>query len=338
MYKSGLIELDAVVAVARRGSFRAAALELGMSSTALSRAVAGLERRLGVRLFNRTTRSVSPSAAGEQFLAQVVPALAAIRGAMDSVHEHRATPRGTLRINSSVGAARQILRPFVLEYLRRYPEMNVEIVTEARLVDIVVDGFDAGIRTADAVPRDMIAVPIGGPLRFAIVGSQSYFKQHPRPRVPDDLRKHRCIRARWSGGGLYRWELELAGKRYELDVPGVLTLDEPTLMLDAALAGAGLAYLSEWSVASAIASGDLVQVLKEWTPSSPGLALYYPAGRHMPASLRSFVDLLRELQTSGRARATPSRTGRATRGKGRPPVGERLATVRGLAQLHQARA
>lgn len=197
MHKSGLVELDAVVAVARRGNFRAAATDLGMSTSALSHAVAGLEGRLGVRLFNRTTRSVSLSAAGEQFVAQIAPALSEIRSAMETVNSYRDTPAGTLRLNTSVGAARQILTPIVLEYLRRYPEMKVDLVTEGRLIDIVGEGFDAGIRLAETVPGDMIAVPIGYDLRMAVVAAPAYFKDRPFPRTPGDLMAHRC-----SGPGL----------------------------------------------------------------------------------------------------------------------------------------
>ena len=294
MQKAGLAELDAVIAVARRGNFRAAALELGISSSALSHAVAGLEARLGVRLFNRTTRSVSLSAAGEQFVAQVAPALAEIRGAMDAVNIHRDTPAGVLRINTSVGAARMILTPLILEYLKLYPEMRVDLVTEGRLIDIVVDGFDAGIRIQEAVPRDMISVPIGGPVRSIVVGSPAYFEGRSAPRTPGDLLNHQCIRARMASSAIYRWEFERRGETMEVDVQGALSLDETTLMLEAVRAGAGLSYLSEWSVKADVASGRLVQVLDDWTPAYPGLCLYYPGRRHVPAGLRAFVDLIRK--------------------------------------------
>jgi DNA-binding transcriptional LysR family regulator len=290
-----MVELEAVVAVARRGNFRAAAADLGMSSSALSHAVRGLEARLGVRLFNRTTRSVSLSAAGEQFVAGVAPALSDIRGAMEAVNRHRDTPAGTLRLNTSTGAARRILTPIILEYLRRYPEMKVDLVTEGRLVDIVVDGFDAGIRTAETVPGDMIAVPVGGPLRFAVVAAPAYFADRPRPQTPGDLMAHRCIRARMPSGVIYRWEFERRGEALALDVPGPIILDEPTLMIEAALAGLGVTYLSEWSVLADIAAGRLVRVLEDWTPSFAGLALYYPGRRHVPAGLRAFIDLVREI-------------------------------------------
>ncbi|AVA25359.1 LysR family transcriptional regulator [Rhizobium sp. NXC24] len=295
MHKSGLIELEAIIAVARRGSFRAAAVELGMSPTALSHAVAGLETRLGVRLFNRTTRSVSLSAAGEQFVATVAPALSDINGAMEAVNSHRDTPAGVLRINSSVGAARQILTPIVLEYLKRYPDMRLDLVTEGRMIDIVADSFDAGIRTADTVPKDMIAVPFGPPLRYAVVGSPAYFEAHPKPGKPQDLMQHCCIRARLPSGSLYRWEFEKQGEVLTLDVPGSLTLDEPTLILEAAREGAGLAYLSEWSTAADIAAGRLARILEDWTPALPGLCLYYPSRRLLPAGLRALIDLIHEV-------------------------------------------
>jgi DNA-binding transcriptional LysR family regulator len=300
MHKSGMVELDAVVAVSRRGSFRAAAVELGMSPTALSHAVNGLEARLGVRLFNRTTRSVSLSDAGEQFIARVAPALAEIRSAMEGVNDLRDKPAGTLRINSSVGAARQFLVSVVLEYLRRYPDMRVDLVTEGRLIDVIAEGFDAGIRTRDVVPADMIAVPFGADQRFVVVGSPAYFEEKPPPRTPGDLMRHCCIRARWPSGGVYRWEFAQRSETLNIDVPGVLTLDDPTLMREAALAGAGLAYMQEAWIAQDVAAGRLVGVLNEWTPSSPGLCLYYPGRRNVPASLRAFIDVIREIETARR--------------------------------------
>jgi DNA-binding transcriptional LysR family regulator len=256
MRSSGLIELDAVLAVARHRGFRAAATELGMSRTALSHAIAALEAKLGVRLFHRTTRSVSLTEAGEQFVSGVAPALGQIREAMARAGSHRDTPAGTLRINTSAGAARQ-MEPLVFEYLRRYPDMTVDIVTEGRLVDIVVDGFDAGVRLAD-------------------------------------LSRHRCIRSRLPSGGIYRWEFERHGEALAIDGEGPLILDEPSLMLAAARAGFGLAYLTEWNVAADLAAGSLVRVLDEWTPPFRGLSLYYPGRRHVPAALRAMIDLIRK--------------------------------------------
>ena len=196
MHRPGLNDLDAVIAIARRASFRAAALDLGMSTTALSNAVGKLEANLGVRLFNRTTRSVSLTDAGLLFVEQVRPALQDIHGAIEAVRSRQETPSGTLRINAFATAAREILSPLVLEFLRRYPQVHVDLVTEGRLVDIVAEGFDLGVRVADLVPSDMIAVSLGRPQRYAVVGSPAYFKKHRPPRVPPDLLNHQCIRVR----------------------------------------------------------------------------------------------------------------------------------------------
>ena len=288
------IELEAVVAVARRGGFRAAARELDMSSSALSHAVAALEARLGVRLFNRTTRSVALSAAGEQFVAEITPALAAIRTAIERVDEHRAEPSGVLRLNMALGHARMILAPLVFEYLRRHPKVGVDLVTAGALVDVVGQGFDAGIRLAEFVPPDMIAVAINRTMRFVVVGSPGYFSAHGRPKTPTDLTKHRCIRARTSSGVIYRWEFEKRGESVALDVPGVLTLDETDLILQAALAGEGLAYLFDFATADHVAGGRLEEVLEDWLPAYPGLRLYYPSPRNVPAKLRAFIELIRE--------------------------------------------
>lgn len=301
MKRTGLVELNATVAVATHRNFRKAAAELGMSPSALSHAISALEQRLGVRLFNRTTRSVSLSEAGEQFLARVRPALGQIAEAMDGVNDFRDTPSGTLRLNSSEGAARMILTPVLLEFLRRYPDMQLDLVTEGRLVDIVADGFDAGIRQAETVPLDMIAVPCSPPLRFVVVGSPAYFRGRRKPRAPDDLREHVCIRSRLPSGALYRWEFERNGEKLAVDPAGQLTLDNHNLMIEAALQGAGLIWTSVWSVAGLIASGQLVEVLETWSPSLPGLRLYYPSHRHAPAGLRALVGMLREHDWSKRA-------------------------------------
>jgi DNA-binding transcriptional LysR family regulator len=297
MIRGRIIELEAVVTVAKRRSFSAAASELGMSPTALSQAIAELEGRLGVRLFNRTTRSVSPTAAGEQFAAEIEPALAAIRNSIEGVNQHRTSPIGVLRLNVSAGSARQILAPVIFEYVRRYPEMSVDIVTNDRLVDIVKDGFDAGVRLAEHLPGDMIAVPLGPEQRLVVVGSPKYFKVREQPQNPSDLETHECIRRRLASGTIYRWEFERRGKKVEIDVPGRVSLDDTSLMQEAALAGLGLADLSAWQVASDVRAGRLVQVLDDWTPPFPGLCLYYPGRRHVPLGLRALIDLIRELKS-----------------------------------------
>ena len=296
--KASLTELEAIAAVARHGGFRAAARELGMSSSALSHAVAALEERLSVRIFNRTTRSVTLSDAGERFVAEVAPALVAIDRAIENAGLSSGTISGTLRLNMAPGAARILLTPLILEYGRRYPDVEIEIVTDNALVDVIGKGFDAGIRIAEAVPTDMVAIPIIPTLRSLVVGSPAYFSNRPYPLVPGDLLRHRCIRARMASGKLYRWEFERHGQSILVDAPGSLTLDASDLMLSAALEGAGLAYISEASVAGHIAAGNLIAVLEDWSPPYPGLSLYFAQRRQMPARLRALIELIREHNAS----------------------------------------
>ncbi|MXN79552.1 LysR family transcriptional regulator [Burkholderia sp. 4701] len=312
MKTSGLVELEAVLAVARHRSFRAAANELSVSTSALSHAVASLEARIGVRLFNRTTRSVSLSEAGAQFVASVAPALSTIRVALEQAGSFRDTPSGTLRINTSAGAAHQVM-PLFIAFLQRYPEMKLDLVTEGKLIDIVVEGFDAGIRLAETVPQDMIAVPFGDRQRFAVVGSPAYLARHKPPRTPADLDAHQCIRSRMPSGAIYHWEFERRGETMRVDGDGALSLDEPGLMLAAARAGLGLAYLTEWTVDADLAAGTLVRVLEDWTPPLDGLCLYYPGRRHAPAGLRALIDMIRE-------HADAQGAGAAARKPGRLPV------------------
>ena len=327
MLDTGLFELNAVAAISAHRSFRAAATELGISPSALSHAIAGLEKKLGVRLINRTTRSVSLSQAGERFLARVSPALREIAGAVEDVNEFRSTPTGTLRINTKERAAHQILRPVVAEYLRRYPDMQVELTMEGRPIDIVAEGFDAGIRLAESVPQDMVAIPCGPDSRFIVVGAPGYFERKSVPRSPPDLLRHDCIRRRMPGGKLYRWEFERRGEEMALDVPGRLILDNDSLMVEAAVEGLGLAFVSEFWATDQLAAKSLQAVLEDWTPPFPGLRLYYPGHRHMTAGLRAFVDLLREKQKSSAAikigAQSRARLAEQTRERVRPAVKRR---------------
>jgi DNA-binding transcriptional LysR family regulator len=298
MYHPGLNDLDAVLAVARRSSFRAAALDLGMSTTALSSAIAKLEAHLGVRLFNRTTRSVSLTAAGSAFVEQVAPGLQDIRSAMDAARSQQTKPSGMLRINTFAMGGREMFAPLVLEYLRRYPDVHVDVVTEGRLVDIVADGFDFGVRMADLVPTDMIAIPFGRPQRHAIVATPSYLKQHGRPRVPSDLLRHRCVRVRLPNGSLFRWELRKRGQTTLVDVTGAVTLDEASLSRLAVLDGIGLGFFMEPDVRAELEAGRLVRVLEDWTPELGRLCLYYPNRRNPSAAHQAFVALAREVATA----------------------------------------
>ncbi len=296
-----LAELDAVVAIAREGSFRAAALALGVSTTGLSNAVAKLESRVGVRLFNRTTRSVSLTDAGRAFVEQVNPALRDIHDALDSIRARQATPSGTLRINAFAAGAREIISPLVLEFLRRHREVHVDLVTEGQLVDIVAQGFDLGLRRADLVPADMIAVPLGRPQRYAVAASPAYFKQHGKPRAPTDLARHRCIRTRLPNGTLFRWHFEKSGQSVQIDVTGPITLDEASLARVAVLEGMGVGFFLEQDVRDDLAAGRLTRVLDDWTPPIADLCLYYPGRRNPSAALKAFIGLAREVGKQARS-------------------------------------
>jgi DNA-binding transcriptional LysR family regulator len=294
MSRHALIELEAVLAIVRKGSFRAAALDLGMSTTALSNAIGKLERELGVRLFNRTTRSVSPTDAGRNFIEQVGPALEAINVAMNTARALQETPSGTLRINAFATAAREILAPLILEFLRRYPQVHIDLVTEGRLVDVVAAGFDLGVRGADLVPSDTIAVPLEQTRRFAVVASPTFFGSNDVPRVPQDLLAHPCIRVRLPNGALYRWPFEKAGERVQIDVQGPITLDEASLSRIAVLEGVGIGYFMEADVREDIAAGRLVRILEDWVPALAPLCLYYPNRRHSSAAFKAFINLARD--------------------------------------------
>lgn len=300
MHRSGLVELEAVLAVARRGSFRAAARELGMSTSALSHAVASLEARLQARLFHRTTRSVALTEAGARYVAQVGPAVAAIRGAGEALHDDERDPSGTLRINVPPESTR-MLCGLVAEFVQRYPRVRLEMAAEARLVDIVADGFDAGVRLHEQVPQDMVAVPLYRQQRMRVVAAPGYLAAHGAPASPEALAEHAAIRMRLSHGGLYRWELEHRGQVLQVDPPPRLVVAELQAARAAALAGVGLAFLSEWHIRDDLDSGTLVPVLDAWCPPFPGLYLYFPGHRHVPPALKAFTDLLRERDAAGLA-------------------------------------
>lgn len=294
MLRAGLSELTAFIAIAEHRSFRAAARMLGVSPSALSHAMRGLEARLNVRLFNRTTRSVALTEAGEQLLRRVRPAIADLEDAVNEVASERNRPSGSIRISASESAARPLVRHVLPAFLAAFPDIHVEFVVDTRLVDIVADGFDAGIRVLEDVPRDMIAVRFGPDMRFAAVASPDYLAAHAPPLAPHDLRAHRCIRFRFESGALYRWDFAMRGKSAAIDVEGPLTLGNLNLMVDAALAGVGIAWVPENIVGGHIAAGRLVRVLEAWSPAFPGLCLYYPANRHPPAALRLFIEAVRE--------------------------------------------
>ncbi|AIY43925.1 Transcriptional regulator [Collimonas arenae] len=293
MSKPDLTELDAFASVARHRSFTKAALECGVSASALSHAMRTLESRLGVRLLNRTTRSVTPTEAGEQLLTRLGPALREIGEALDQVNQFRDTPRGTLRLNVPRTAARWLLAPVFARFLAAYPEIRLEVVTDDSLVDIVAQGFDAGIRFGETLARDMIALPMGPPLRLIVVCSPLYAARRGLPRHPQDLKQHACIGRRFPSGALYAWEFAKDGEALAVAVDGPLLLDDDELMLGAALDGIGLSYLYEEQAREWLAQGRLVRALDDWCPPMPGFFLYYPSRRQLPTALRLFIEMLR---------------------------------------------
>ena len=295
MQRGNLDDLLAFVAVARVKSFTRAAAKLGVSQSALSHAMRELEARLGVRLLTRTTRSVSPTEAGERLLNTVGPRLEEIEAELAALGELRDKPAGTIRITATEYAADAILLPKLTKLLRAYPDIKVEIVIDYGLTDIVAQRFDAGVRGGEQVAKDMIAVRIAPDMRMAVVGTPSYFKNQPEPRRPQDLVNHNCIKLRLpTHGGFYAWEFEKAGRELRVRVDGQLTYNTTAQMLTAALAGLGLAYVPEGLVKPHVAKGRLRRVLAEWCPPFSGYHLYYPSRRQPSAAFALLVEALRE--------------------------------------------
>lgn len=295
MHRTGMTELEVVLAIARRSSFRGAAKELGMSTTAVSSAVAGLEARLKVRLFNRSTRSVVLTDAGQRYVERIAPALAEIQSAGEEASSGPNVPSGTLRINAPQGVATLLLEPLFSIYAQRYPEVKIDIVSESRLIDVVADGADAGIRLAEFVPQDMIAVPLSRDIRMLVVATPEYLKRHGTPKHPRDLLRHQSIGMRMSHGGVYHWELEKNGQKLQMDVPARFVLNELAAIKQAVLLGLGIGFLTEWFIKEELKAGTLVPVLVPWCPSFGGLRLYYSGHRFVPTRLRALVDLAHEL-------------------------------------------
>jgi DNA-binding transcriptional LysR family regulator len=294
MNKPDLSELDAFACVARHRSFKKAALECGVSASALSHAMRTLETRLDVRLLNRTTRSVTPTEAGEQLLQRLGPALREISDALDQINDFRDVPRGTLRLNVPRPAARLLLAPLFARFLAAYPQIRLEVVTDDGLVDIVAGGFDAGIRFGESLAQDMVALPLGPPVRLVVVASPMYAARRGLPRQPQELKQHACIGRRFPSGAVYAWEFSQGGASLAVAVDGPLLLDDDDLILRAALDGIGLAYVYEAQAQESIEQGRLLRVLDAWCPPMSGFFLYYPSRRQMPVSLRLFIAMLRE--------------------------------------------
>lgn len=289
----GLRALKVAQAVATHGSFRGAAREMAMSPSSVSHIVANLESHLGIRLFLRNTRSVSLTEAGAAFLARVRPALSEITQAIDGVHALRDRPSGLVRINASSWGADRLL-PIVVGFMREFPDVRVDLVTEGRLVDIIAQGFDAGLRLVTIAPQDMVALPLGIPEALIIVASPAYLATHGTPATPGDLLQHECIRARMPSGSIMRWEFSANPNLPEIDVKGRLLLGSTLLAAKAAAAGVGLACVEQREAQPMLDNGTLQQVLAEWTPPFDGEALYYPRMRLPSAAFRAFIDYVKQ--------------------------------------------
>jgi len=294
MARTDLNDIAAFLAVARARSFTRAAAQLGVSQSALSQTIRGLEAGLGLRLLTRTTRSVAPTEAGERLLRAAGPRLDEIDAELAALAALRDKPAGTIRITAHDHAVRAVLWPALEQLLPRYPDIRIEIVIDYGLTDIVAERYDAGVRTGEMVAKDMVAVRIGPDLRSAVVGSPGYFATRPRPQTPQDLTGHICVNLRLpTHGGLYAWEFAKGGRDMRVRVEGPLVFNASGPMLDAALAGFGLAYLPEDSVRAPLAEGRLERVLADWCPPYAGYHLYYPSRRQPTAAFALLIDALR---------------------------------------------
>ncbi len=290
--KNDLGELAAFAAVAGERSFTRAAGRLGVSQSALSHTVRGLERRLGLQLLARTTRSVAPTAAGAALLEDLTPALERIERSVAEAQKRRERPAGRIRLILSRTAAHLVLLPKLAQFARAYPEIVLEVTTSNDPADLVAGQFDAGVQIGEFIQRDMIAVRVSGDVRLAVVGSPEYFRAHKAPRTPRDLKDHACIGFRFSSG-LYRWEFEKGRRALTVSPQGPVSFDDPDLVIQAVLRGMGIGTAMEATLAPLIAKGRLIQVLDDWCPTFPGFFLYYPSRRNQPAALTALIGALR---------------------------------------------
>jgi DNA-binding transcriptional LysR family regulator len=286
-------------ALAKHCSFRRAGLELGVTSSALSHSLKGLETRIGVRLINRTSRSVKLTSAGEDLYAALTGPFDAIGTAVEGLNRHRDEPAGRISLNVMELASSLLLSSVLPVFVERYPGIAIDITVTNRFVDVVAQGADAGIRWGGTVPEDMIAQRLSSDIRWVVAGSPAYLERHGTPLHPRELSNHRCLRIRLGDESIYHWEFEKGDDVIVMEVPGAITLDQSQLVLGLALAGSGLAYLPEPTVAPLVEQGLLRFVLPDWAPMGSGFHIYYPSRRQLPAGLRLLIDLIRELQPLG---------------------------------------
>ncbi|WP_068875900.1 MULTISPECIES: LysR family transcriptional regulator [unclassified Phenylobacterium] len=297
--RSDFADLSYFLEIARHRNFRRAGLELGLSASALSHALKGLEARLGVRLLNRTSRSVTLTAAGEKLRDAILAPYEDIGRAVDVLNRFRDSPIGRIRLSVPTEAAELLVGPVLATFVERYPDLEIEISVSNRLIDVIESGFDGGIRYGGTVPEDMVAQRLSPDIRWLVVAAPTYLERFGVPRHPNDLLQHRCIRIRIGDDRIYRWEFERGEEQLEIDVPGSIVVDQAEVGLVAVKRGAGLIYAPEPAVTRAVEAGELQIVLEEWAPVGGGLHLYYPSRRQAPIGLKLFVDLVRELQPLG---------------------------------------
>jgi DNA-binding transcriptional LysR family regulator len=297
--RSDLADLLYFLAIARHRSFRRAGVELGVTASALSHALKGLESRLGVRLLNRTNRSVTLTAAGEELRASISDPLQAVGDAVERLNRFRDAPAGRIRINAPEHAACLLLTPVLPVFARRYPDVEIDLDINNHLVDVVGLGFDAGIRYGGTVPEDMVAQRVSSDIRWVVVGSPDYLDRSGTPRHPDDLVRHQCLRIRLGDDSVYHWEFEKGGQTVSVDAPGAITLNDTEVAVSLAAQGAALAYLPEPSVQKQLSAGTLRTVLGDWAPMGPGFHVYYTSRRQVPTGLRLLIELIRELRPLG---------------------------------------
>ena len=293
--RAEVYDLSVFLLIVQYRSFRKAADNLGVTASALSHRIRGLEERLGVRLLNRTSRSVAPTVAGSALAEKVSAGLDLINSGLEELQGHHEGTAGSVRLNVLRDASTLLLRPALPVFLQRFPNIDLEIAVDDNFVDVTAEGFDAGLRYGGTIPEDMIAIPLTPPLKWVVVGAPSYFERHGRPELPDDLHSHQCIRSRTGRGQIYKWEFEKGDDRREIDVPGSFISSESALAINAAIDGVGLFYCLEKLSTPHLAAGRLEVALPQWSSLGPPLAMYYSSRRQLPFGISALIQVIRDL-------------------------------------------
>jgi len=297
--RANLADIIYFLAIAKHQSFSRASVEVGISASALSHAMKGLEARLGVRLLNRTTRSVTLTAAGEELQGLVSHPLTDISNALETLNRLRDEPAGRIRLNVLSDGAKLLLGPVLPVFVERYPDIEVDLTVTNRMIDVIGEGHDAGIRFGGTVPSDMIAQKLSPDVRWSVVGTPGYLERFGVPTHPEQLKEHRCLKIRLGNARLYDWEFVKDGQKLEVQVPGAITIDETRIGVALVTRGAGLMYVPERVIARYVEDGTVQEVLKDWAHTDPGFHIYYSSFRQVPVGLRLLIDLIRELEPMG---------------------------------------